>query len=250
MAGGDSAAEIAKVLLAEGVDLPALGLAWARATPTVVLVPAFGLRALPQGARLVFALALAASVYPACAPLAVVANAPWPLLVVGEVVRGLPIALASAVPLWAATMSGGLVDNLRGGAGDGIQLAVLDGRTTPLGSLFGLLAGCIFLGIGGPARVARALIAPAVSSAFLPSLIETLTSGIGVSVALGAPLVAAAVVLEVASTLVARAANPSQVGSVLAPAKNLAIVALVGLLLERLATVLAGWIASGQSGMR
>src|SRR5436190_12561048 len=89
---------------ADGVDLAALGLAWARALPVVAIVPAFGLRALPMGARATIALALAASIFPTAAPLARVATEPWPVLLLGETLRGLPIALVAAIPLWAATM--------------------------------------------------------------------------------------------------------------------------------------------------
>ena len=47
---------IADAFARSGVDLGALGLAWARVTPAVTLVPAFGLRALPAPARAVMAL--------------------------------------------------------------------------------------------------------------------------------------------------------------------------------------------------
>jgi hypothetical protein len=39
------------VLHRDGIDLERLGLGWARVAPAVVLVPAFGLRALPRTAQ-------------------------------------------------------------------------------------------------------------------------------------------------------------------------------------------------------
>src|SRR5450631_4214199 len=105
--------EIAASFRDAGVDLGALGLAWARVMPTVTLVPAFGLRALPAAARAVIGLGLAMCIFPAVTPLAIEAHAPWALLVVGEVVRGLPIAITTAAVLWAATMVGGMLDSLR-----------------------------------------------------------------------------------------------------------------------------------------
>src|SRR5262249_28078098 len=87
-------------------DLASFGLAWARATPVITLVPAFGLRAIPAPARGVLALALAASVYPAVHPASVTSHPlPWALAALLEMLRGLPVALATAIPLWSATMA-------------------------------------------------------------------------------------------------------------------------------------------------
>src|SRR5271170_3279792 len=92
---------VAEAFARSGVDLAGLGLAWARAMPAVTLVPAFGLRALPAPARIVMGLALAASIYPALAPVAAVTSEPWALQALLEVMKGLPVAIAAAVPLWA-----------------------------------------------------------------------------------------------------------------------------------------------------
>jgi type III secretory pathway component EscT len=148
--------EVAASFRDAGVDLGALGLAWARVLPTVTIVPAFGLRALPLPARGVIGLALAVCIFPAVAPAP--ASAPWAVLLVGEVVRGLPVAISAAAVLWAATMVGGMLDNLRASQ-DSVDVPVIDGRTTPMAVPFALLAGAIFLKTGGPARVAHALAA-------------------------------------------------------------------------------------------
>jgi type III secretory pathway component EscT len=223
---------------AADVDLAALGLAWARAMPALTLVPAFGLRALPAPARAAAALALAACVAPAVATGAGPVDGGWPLALALEVLRGLPVALAAAVPLWTATMAGGVVDALRGAA-EGQNLATLEGRTTPLGGLFGLVAAAAFLGSGGPARVAWALAtAPPPGAGLALRVAAELREGVTLAVAIAAPLVAASVVVEVALALVARAASPTQVQALTSQVRSVALLALVGLMFERLAAAL------------
>jgi type III secretory pathway component EscT len=228
-----------------GVDVAGLGRAWARAMPSITLVPAFGLRALPAPSRALLGLAFAACVAPGLAP----QTAPigdtrelgWTLVV--EVARGLPIAIAAAVPLWAATMAGGVADALRGAA-DGPSLATVEGRPTQTGALFSLLACALFLGGGGPARVAAALaVAPPAAHPVLAATAD-LTQGIALAVALGGPLLAAGTIAELASALVARAAAPAQVQALLSPLKALGMLLVMALVFERIAAVLARAVAS------
>jgi type III secretory pathway component EscT len=224
----------------DGVDvnLAALGLAWARAMPAVTLVPAFGLRAVPAPARAVMGLALAASIVPALSPIAMSPSRPWVVLALVEVARGLPVALAAAVPLWAATMAGGVADALRGSQ-ETPDAPTVEGRATPLGVLLSLLACAVFLSTGGPARVATALALHPVVSHPLVAAVDDLVGGIALAVAVGAPLLGASVVIELAAALIARAASPAQVQALLAPLRALATLVVFGLLLERLAVVLA-----------
>jgi type III secretory pathway component EscT len=236
--GGSLVATVVDALARSGVDVAALGIAWARAAPSVALVPAFGLRALPVPARMVMGLAFAASVFPALAPAAPGAAQPWPVLVLVEMARGLPIALAAAVPLWAATMAGGVVDALRGSQ-ESLTAPTVEGRATPLGVPFSLLACAIFLATGGPARVASALALRPVATHPLLAAADDIVGGIVLAVALGGPLLAAAVVVEIAAALVARAASPAQVHALLAPLRALGTLAVVAVVLERLATGLA-----------
>jgi type III secretory pathway component EscT len=223
-------------------DLEALGLAWARFAPTLAIVPAFGLRALPVAARGVLGLALAAAVWPATTALAAAparAGLPWFVLALEQIALGLPVALAAAVPLWAATMAGGLVDSLRG-MQDGTGLAVVEApRASPLAVLLSLLASVVFLSTGGPARVASALATTALPEHPLLAAAHSVSGGIGLALALAAPLLAAAVVLEVAFALVARAASPAQIHALLAPLRALGLLAVVAIVLDRLAAVLA-----------
>jgi type III secretory pathway component EscT len=228
-----------------GVDVAGLGRVWARAMPSIALVPAFGLRALPAPSRALMGLALAACVVPALPPLPAAAidarDLAWTLA--AEVARGLPVAIAAAVPLWAATMAGGVADALRG-ASEGPSLATVEGRPTQTGALFSLLACALFLSGGGPARVAAALaLVPPVDHPLLAATAD-LTRGIALAVALGAPLLAAGMIAELASALVARAASPAQVQALLSPLKALGMLLVTALVFERVAAVLAQAVAA------
>ena len=227
-------------------DLQGLGLAWARFAPTLAIVPAFGLKALPAPARGILGVALAAGIYPALVPIVTErAATPWFVLALEQIVLGLPVALAAAIPLWAATMAGGLVDSLRG-AQDGTGLAVVEGsKASPIAILLSLLASIVFLATGGPARVAAALATTTLGEHPLLAASHALVAGIGLAVAIGAPLLAAAVVLEIAFALVARAASPSQVHALLAPLRALGLLAIVAIVLERLAGVIALAVRAG-----
>jgi flagellar biosynthetic protein FliR len=233
--------ETADLLARAGIDLAPLGLAWARAMPSVALIPAFGLRALPAPARAVLALAFAACVFPALAmepsgPR--VSSAVYVVSLLTEIARGLPVAIAAAVPLWAATMAGGVADALRASQEQPTSPAV-EGAATPMGVPLSLLASSIFLATGGPARVVGALAVPPAMGHPLLAAAEDLVGGITLAVALGGPLLAAAVVIEVAGALVARAASPAQVHTLIAPLRALATLAVTGIVFERLASTLA-----------
>jgi type III secretory pathway component EscT len=221
-------------------ELQGLGLAWARFAPTLAIVPAFGLKALPTPARGILGLALAAGIYPALEPIVIErAETPWFVLALEQIMLGLPVALAAAIPLWAATMAGGLIDSLRG-AQEGTGLAVVEGnRASPIAILLSLLASVVFLATGGPARVAEALAKTTLPAHPLVGASHALVAGVGLAVAIGGPLLAAAVVLEIAFALIARAASPSQVHALLAPLRALGLLAVLAIVVERIAELIA-----------
>jgi flagellar biosynthetic protein FliR len=233
---------VADALETGGIDPEAWALAWARVAPVVTLVPALGMRALPAAVRAAAALLLAAVIVPAVRPVAH-GSTPFVLLLSIEALRGLPVALAAAIPLWAATMVGGIIDALRG-AQDYVNMPTVEGRATGLGVLFSLLAGTLFLGLGGPARVVGALAEPPLLASPIARAAFDLARGIGIAVAIASPLIAAAVVLEIGVALVARAASPAHVHTLLAPARSLALLALTAILFDRMAALLAA-IVSG-----
>ena len=80
---------------ASGIDLLAWGLAWARVIPTVLIVPAFGLRLFPLSARIVLAAALGLAISPALRP-RVGSELLWPVEVLVQLAQGLPVALSAA----------------------------------------------------------------------------------------------------------------------------------------------------------
>jgi type III secretory pathway component EscT len=223
---------LVEVVEKNGLDLGAWGLAWARVIPSITLVPAFGLRAFSAPARIVLGLALAACIAPALQPIA--ATTSWPVAALSEVARGVPVALTAAVALWAANMAGGLVDDLRG-AREQAELPNVETGASPLGALFVMLTSIAFLESGGPARIASALARPALEvMGPLQAAALNLSNGIQIAVAVATPLVVASIVVEVASALVSRAANPAYVQPLLAPLRSLVILGVLALVLERM----------------
>jgi type III secretory pathway component EscT len=230
--------EVAAVLGEGGVDLGRLGLAWARVAPSVALIPAFGLRAFPAPARATLALALAAVVAPGIPGLAPDGTA-WPVALAVEVARGLPVALAASASLWAATMAGGVIDDLRG-ARESSALPTVEAGATPLGALMAVLVALVFLESGGPARVVAALASPDLAfSEPLAAAARNLVSGIGLALAVATPVLVASIVIEVASSLVARAASPAFIQPLLAPLRSLGLLAVTAVVLERMLELLA-----------
>jgi len=226
-------------LAANGVDLAALGIAWARAIPTVVAVPAFGLRALPMPLRFVLGGTIAVAIFPALAPLtASRAHEPWIFLAFEEVLRGVPIAIATAVPLWAATMAGGAIDTARG-VEDARDSPTVEEGGTQLGVMFSLLACAIFLATGGPARVASSLAVAEFPDHPLLAAAHDITTGIAAAVAIAAPILAASIVIDVGVSIAHRAASPSPANAITLPARSLGLLVMLGLVFERIVRVLS-----------
>jgi type III secretory pathway component EscT len=226
--------EVARALAAQGVDLARLGAAWARALPLVTIVPAFGLRALPATGRAVIGLALACAIVPGVAA----SDAGAAGLLAG-LVRGTSVAIATAVPLWAATMAGGVVDAARG-AGDLASAPVVEGRPTPLGVPMAILASAIFLAGGGASRAVASLVARGAGAGHpLVAAASDLASGVALAVAIAGPVLAASIVIELAAALVARAASPAQVHALLAPLRAIAVLVILAVSLDRMADAMA-----------
>lgn len=242
MDGNGIVAAIVSELDRSGVDLRALAVGWARAAPVVAIVPAFGLRALPAPVRALMGLALAACIAPAMRAQASADAWGWSLLL--AFAHGLPIAIAAAVPLWAATMAGGAIDAVRS-SGDTVTMPAVEDRPTTFGVPMALLASTIFLSTGGPARVAAALAqSPVAPDIVLARAAFDLAAGIEIAVAVAAPVLAASVVVEVSTALLARAASPAQIQSLLAPLRSFAILAIASLTFDRMARVIALWVQS------
>ena len=225
------------VLGSLAVDLRGWALAWARVSPALTLLPAFGLNALPAATRAALGLALAVSIAPSLEPLHL--SAPFAVALLLEAARGLPVALAASAALWAAGMAGGLTDNIRG-ARETQALPIVEEETSPLGALLALLVALVFLEGGGAARVVAALsTTPAVSHGTLWQVAMGLTHAVELALAVAAPLVAVSIVLELSNALIARAATPAHVAALLSPLRSILILVCFALLFEKMADLLA-----------
>ena len=222
-----------------GDDPLVWALAWARALPVLVLVPAFGLGGLALPIRVALALGMAGCVAPALRVLPV-AGMPWWLALAREGLASLPFALGTAAILWAAVMAGGLADNLRGGR-ESAELPVLDEAASPFGVLFGLLVALGFLESGGAGRVAAALAEPRLHGSFAVA-VERLSESVGIAVSVAAPLVVGSVLIELAAAFIARAAAPVQVTSLVAPLRSLGLLFVVWVALDRMVGL---WVLLG-----
>ena len=230
--------QILQPLLASlGGDLRGWALAWARVTPAVTLVPAFGLNALPAQTRAVLSLALAASLVPSLQP--VHHSAPLGVALLLEAAAGVPVAFAASGALWAAGMAGGLTDNLRG-AREAQALPIVDDGSSPLGALLSMVVALVFLEGGGAARVAAALSeSVALSPSILWRVAFGLTRSVELALAVAAPIAAVSIVVESANALIARSAAPAYIAALLAPLRSIAILVAFALLFERMAGLLS-----------
>jgi type III secretory pathway component EscT len=131
-----------------------------------------------------------------------------------------------------------MLDNLRASQ-DSVDVPVIDGRTTPMAVPFALLAGAIFLKTGGPARVAHALAASTLPDHPILRAANDLTSGVALAVSIGAPLLAASLVIEVTGAVIARASAPAQIHALLAPMRTMGLLLVCGVVLDRIAALLA-----------
>jgi type III secretory pathway component EscT len=204
------------------------GVAWARVMPTLFVVPAFGLGMLPPALRAAMALGLAVALAPALTPVAAFSPMPWPALLAAEALRGLPIALSAAIALWVAAIAGGIADT----AG---RASRFPGGATPLATLFGLGAAIVFLENGSAARlVARLADERPFATASLSRAALDLAAGIGLGVGIGAPLLVAAVGIDVANGLVARERASLSVEDLFASLRTIVVLVATAALLDRM----------------
>ena len=225
-----------------GWDLGAWALAWARFAPALALVPAFGLRALPSPVRIGLGLALALTIAPALEPIAAQPR-PFALSLLVEFAKGLPVALSAATLLWVATMTGGLIDDLRGAHEPALMPSVEQGSTA-LGAMFAMLTAILFLESGGPARVAAALADPELGYASpLARATSNLAASVELAIAIAGPIVAAAIVIELVSALIARAITPAFIQPLLQPLRSLVLLGVAAIALDRMLELLALGVA-------
>jgi flagellar biosynthesis protein FliR len=236
---------LTRVLQDAGVNAVGWVLAWARLTPSLLLVPALGLPGLPLPLRLAFAAVLGVVIAPTLAPAASAAALTQPSLaaVVSELGRGVPVAVGVAIGVWGATMAGNLLDELTGSS-SGSRAPFDDAAPGgPLGALLALLAAIAFFELGGPARMLTALAsAPPLGIASVRALAVALARGIQLAVVLAGPLLALAPFLELLSGLTARAAFPAGQRAAFGSLRGLVCFAGAALLLDRFANGIVLWL--------
>ena len=115
----------------------------------------------------------------------------------------------------------------------------VEGRASPLGIPLSLLASTIFLATGGASRVVAAIARPETASNPVVLAAHDLVAGIALAVALGGPVLAASIVVEIGTALVARAASPAQIHTLLAPLRALAVLVVLAVGIDRIAEGLA-----------
>lgn len=218
-------------LLPSAQAMRSLILGGAKVMPVVVLVPAFGLRALPVGARVGLALTLGISVAPALSQSSTLSLG---LAVALQALSGLPVALSAAIVLWAAGMAGGLFDELRQSR-ETTNLPVVNVGTSPTGVLFALLAAIAFLQTGGTVRVVSALNRNVSDvHGLLTRVVQDLLSGIHIAIALAVPFLVASVLFEITAALVARALSPARLEPIWAPLRTVFLLVILAVVFERI----------------
>lgn len=228
-------------------QLTALGVAWLRVLPLVLLVPAFGLSALPFAARVVFAAALGLGAAPALVGVAHPGE-PSLELAVRELLLGTPFALGTATLLWAATMAGDFFAEVNGSS-EPTLFATVPGPSSAYGTLLSLLASLAFLELGGPGRAVKALAALGVAHTDLRQLLTLVVQQVGdaidLAVMIALPLVGVALAVQVAWALWLRLAQPLALAGLLPALRSLAVLAVFALLFQSLAWALVERVELG-----
>jgi type III secretory pathway component EscT len=241
------ARELNLQLARSGIDPEAWLLGWARLMPSLLLIPAFGLRILPLLARALFALILAATVAPSLGAASSGAwidiQRPWWVTLGAELLAGLPLGASAAVTIWAATMAGNLIDRAQGRKMAPSNVEGVDSAASAIGVLLSLGAAAAFLTVGGPARLADALSAaePLSRRGSLQTALD-LCQGIQVAVLIAAPLVLLAALLEVFHGLLGRVGSPVLASSVVPALRSLVLLIVFALLLDRVLAGLVSWM--------
>lgn len=235
---------LSRALAEGGVNLSGWLLGAARALPSVILIPALGLRALPGVARLVAALALAVCAAPALADVET-PELPWLVALLSQLVIGLPLAVGAAGTLWVASMAGNLLDQLAAAPHRPRAFDFADAPVSPLGVLLSLGAAVAFFSLGGPARLVSALAAAqSPSAAGIKDVALGLIRGVRVAVLLSAPLLVLAALFELLHGLWARTTSSVAVTGWLGSARFVVILAVTALLLDRFFEALALWMTA------
>ena len=225
----------------------------ARWLPLVMLAPFFAARAMPMTARLGIALVLTAVVYPA----ANAAAGPLPqttltlsMLLVREALVGALLGLLVAIPLRALEAAGRLMDTARGARMAEVLASPTHARASPLGAFLLLLGVTLFVTVDGHVLVIRAVaesyrtlpvgaaLGPEAPARVAALAIHLTARFFTVALGLAAPVLAAAILLDLTLGIAGRVAPQLPLYFLGLPVKALGGVALVLLSLPLLVGLL------------
>jgi flagellar biosynthesis protein FliR len=232
----------------------ALGVGAMRTVPITFLIPAFGGQNVPAQVRMGLGIALAALCLPVIIPALPEQGGSgfWVLLLARETAVGFTVGFVGSSVFRAAESAGRLVDILRGANMAEVISPVTEGRSSPLGDVFLLLASVIFLEIGGVGHVATALArsyeavpldviaTPQSLEAAAKLTLRTTALLLESTLALAAPAVVALLVTDLVLGAIARMAPQIPVYFVGMPLKAMAGVGIVLVSLGGLEAALSG----------
>ena len=213
--------------------------AFARVLPVATIVPALAMRGAPTQVRLAIAIALAAPLAPAL-PWTPGGATPLWLTLFGDALRGLPLAVLIATPLFVAVHVGAIADALRGAPEvTQAQPPAGDGARGTLATLSALLAGSVWLSSGGVTRALSLLAASAKATTGATEGVapwalaaRALTDGLRLGVAASAGVLVAMLALEAALLALGRAAIPLSPQPIAVVARPVVSVVALSLSLE------------------
>ena len=131
----------------------------ARTVPMAWSIPVFGGPTLPGQLRLALGIGLSLFCLPVLAGSPPIGDAVrWVLIAFREIMVGVVMGFVCACTFRAAEAAGQFTDVLRGGNMARVLSPTGEGRSSPLGTLFLLLAILVFFEIGGPGHVMSALV--------------------------------------------------------------------------------------------
>lgn len=227
----------------------------ARFAPLTFLAPFFAAQSLPSTAKLGLAAALTLLVFPA----ALAAAGPLPtsggglaLLVAREILVGAVLGLLVAIPFRALEAGGRLLDSARGANMAEVLAAPTDVRSSPLGAFLLLLGVVLFMAVDGHLLVIQAVGASYRTlpvggglGADAPRELTALFLHLGgqfflIAAGLAAPVLAAAVLLDLSLGLAGRLSPQLPLYFLGLPLKALGGVALLMLALPLVVVTVGG----------
>ncbi len=220
-----------------------------RVSPLFLLAPLFSSRLLPARARGIVAVALAIGIAPIAGSDLPVPEDVWEMagLMLKEMLVGMAFAFALGALFAALQVAGNLLDTLIGFAFGALVDPITGTNGGVLNQLYALVGVVIFVVINGDAWVVQGLArsyeaVPLAEAPAIGSLVEgaqVAFSGIfGAAIQVGAPVLLAVVLTDVAFGLVSRVVPQLNVFAVGFPAKVTVGLVLVGASLP----FVAGWL--------